>query len=448
MNLVLHPTSADRYVPSNTPKVKRRGTGASTTSANQRAARQNSAPPPTPTSSQYPPSNGTGMTPFMTPTSPAYGPQGFPFPPPPNPSGHESNTFQPIAPYGPPPEQPAWGYPPTTPVERPSPYAPPSGPPDSTNTSPISPASASTTTVAYNNTAPSNSGEGSWPIEGSAREDPDNVSYRTWPQEHSYSSMENNTVSHGPNPIDPSIRGPQPPPNNDMREGSNWSHGQEGYGQSRFSQEPYTSVPQQNNPTHQHPPPSQPPSQQIDTSMYASASYAQQQHQQQTQSQYHQGPYPPTPQETETPTSTIPPLPRHTYTRTLVGPLSANACRLLDEHRKPGIFFLFQDLSIRTEGTFRLRLRLMNVGAPPAPESGAVRVHTDVSPVLAQTFTEPFVVFSAKRFPGVPDTTALSIALGNQGQKLPLRNRNGTTKQGRKRQRSGSDGSGDESDET
>ncbi|KAG5648841.1 hypothetical protein DXG03_000190 [Asterophora parasitica] len=114
------------------------------------------------------------------------------------------------------------------------------------------------------------------------------------------------------------------------------------------------------------------------------------------------------------------PLPRHTYTRTLVGPLSSNAARLLDEHRKPGIFFLFQDLSVRTEGTFRLRLRLMNVGAPPAPESGATRVHNDISPVLAQTFTEPFVVYSAKRFPGVPDTTALSIAFGNQGQKLPL----------------------------
>lgn len=49
--------------------------------------------------------------------------------------------------------------------------------------------------------------------------------------------------------------------------------------------------------------------------------------------------------------SSIPPLPGHAYTRTLVGPLSANACRLLDEHRKPGVFFLFQDLSIRTEGT-------------------------------------------------------------------------------------------------
>jgi len=82
-------------------------------------------------------------------------------------------------------------------------------------------------------------------------------------------------------------------------------------------------------------------------------------------------------------TPSYPPLdyPRLTYTRTLVGPLSANACRLEDEHRKSGIFFLFQDLSVRTEGmyysiypvffthyymitgTFRLRMRLMNVGA-------------------------------------------------------------------------------------
>lgn len=38
----------------------------------------------------------------------------------------------------------------------------------------------------------------------------------------------------------------------------------------------------------------------------------------------------------------------------------------------------------------------------PAPEPGALRVHTNISPILAQTFTDPFVVFSAKRFPGVP----------------------------------------------
>lgn len=88
-------------------------------------------------------------------------------------------------------------------------------------------------------------------------------------------------------------------------------------------------------------------------------------------------------------------------------------------------------------------MRLMNVGAPPAPEVGAARVHNDVSPVLAQTFTEQFTVYSAKRFPGVPDTTALSIALGNQGQKLPLRNRHASNK---RRRRSGSE-SDDDSDE-
>jgi len=127
-----------------------------------------------------------------------------------------------------------------------------------------------------------------------------------------------------------------------------------------------------------------------------------------------------------------------------VGPLSANACRLDDEHRKPGIFFLFQDLSVRTEGTFRLRMRLMNVGAPPAPEMGAQRVHNHVSPILAQTFTDPFTVYSAKRFPGVPDTTALSIAFGSQGQKLPLRNRHGTGSKRRRRAQSGSDDDSDD----
>jgi len=263
------------------------------------------------------------------------------------------------------------------------------------------------------------------------------MAYRPWSQDPSYAQMDGGAIPHAPGGVESPVRLQPPSSNPDLRD-SQYSPvaptpSTDAYPQTRYSQEPYT-------PASQH---SSAP--QLDTSMYASASYAQQQHHHQAQSQpqYHQGSYVQEP----TPPSTIPPLPRHTYTRTLVGPLCSNACKLLDEHRKPGIFFLFQDLSIRTEGTFRLRLRLMNVGAPPAPEPGAVRVHTDVSPVLAQTFTESFTVYSAKRFPGVPDTTALSIALGNQGQKLPLRNRNGSTKQGRKRRRSGSEGSGDDSDE-
>lgn len=72
--------------------------------------------------------------------------------------------------------------------------------------------------------------------------------------------------------------------------------------------------------------------------------------------------------------------------------------------------------------------------------------HTGCSPILAQTFTEPFLVYSAKRFPGVPgehwppihshmhnatpidiadipcatENTPLSTAFAKQGQKLPL----------------------------
>jgi hypothetical protein len=37
-----------------------------------------------------------------------------------------------------------------------------------------------------------------------------------------------------------------------------------------------------------------------------------------------------------------------------------------------------------------------------SPDSPQTRTHTDVSSVLAQAFTEPFMVYSAKRFPGVP----------------------------------------------
>jgi hypothetical protein len=74
-------------------------------------------------------------------------------------------------------------------------------------------------------------------------------------------------------------------------------------------------------------------------SMYASASIAQQ----------HMREGPLSPSSSSSPSANVP-LPGHVYTRTLVGPLAANACRLLDEHRKSGVFFLFQDLSIRTEG--------------------------------------------------------------------------------------------------
>ncbi|KAF8914220.1 velvet factor-domain-containing protein [Gymnopilus junonius] len=361
MNLVLHPSSTDRYVPTQpSSKTKRRGMSTSGPSARP-SGNQTPAGRSTPTPSQYRPGDQVDHTTIS-----------------------DNAAYPQSATYGPPPPDPSstWGYPPHTPAADRSTSFPP----------PILPSIHS-----FNRTTSTTSSD-TWQTEN----EPEILPYRAW----------NTDTAYPDHQVDPALR--TPASTTESRDASGWSHS------NTYSSSTNTEAEQ---------------------SAYSHSPYHQGQHT--TYAQYAQPALAPgSPAPSHAPAAGSP-LPRHTYTRTLVGPLSANACRLLDEHRKAGIFFLFQDLSVRTEGTFRLRMRLMNVGAPPAPEIGAQRVHTDVSPVLAQVFTEPFTVFSAKRFPGVPDTTALSIAFGNQGQKLPLRNRHGSSK---RRRRGGSE-SDEDSDE-
>ncbi|KAF8812211.1 hypothetical protein BYT27DRAFT_7132530 [Phlegmacium glaucopus] len=363
MNLVLHPSSTERYAPHSSSKSKRRGTSTSATNHRPTPAGHS-----TPTPSHYRPSETTVSTPSISAHAP-YGNQGYYMPQP-----HDNISYPPGVPYGPLPPDPSagWGYsPPIAPADRSTGF-PPSALP-------------------------------------AARPELEVLPYRAWNTDTAYAP-----VPYANQELDPALQAPSSPGTP--------------YDNSAWNQSNNFGIPSLSNP-------------ELEQGNYGPAAYHSQAH----QPAYAQ--YPPSisgspPPSTLVTPATVPPLPRHTYTRTLVGPLSANACRLLDEHRKPGIFFLFQDLSVRTEGAFRLRMRLMNVGAPPAPETGAIRIHTDVSPILAQAFTEQFMVYSAKRFPGVPDTTALSIAFGNQGQKLPLRNRHGSSK----RQRRGDSGSEDDSD--
>ncbi|KAG6903396.1 hypothetical protein C0995_005419 [Termitomyces sp. Mi166 len=384
MNLVLHPSSADRFVPPHTTKTKRRGTSSSTphprSSGNQTPISQ-----PTPSSTQFRSGDQAGGMTTSSVSSQATNFNGQAYYPP----MVDNMNFSPSASYSTASETPTWGYSAQSPpVDRSTTFPPPILPSITSFSRPVS------STLA--------GGQNSWPSD----QEPEALPYRAWATDTAYQTID----AYHPQ-VDPAIRGS----NSDGGDES-WAQGPERYAHDV----------------------NQPP---VDSS-YPSMGYAQPQAP--PPPPYYSSNLTPVVQTTVTPvqsSASVSPLPRHTYTRTLIGPLSANACRLLDEHRKPGIFFLFQDLSVRTEGTFRLRLRLMNIGAPPAPESGATCVHNDVSPVLAQTFTEPFVVYSAKRFPGVPDTTALSIAFGNQGQKLPLRNRHGSSK---RRRRDGS--SDDDSD--
>jgi len=153
---------------------------------------------------------------------------------------------------------------------------------------------------------------------------------------------------------------------------------------------------------------------------------------------------------TEIPVQRVPvssTAPQGMFTRNLIGSLAASAFRLTDPDDRIGIWFVLQDLSVRTEGTFRyfsfpppnftktntprLRFSFVNVGvsASPttsngAPGSGnvtATAVNTGKAPVLAACFSEVFTVYSAKRFPGVVESTNLSKCFATQGIKIPIR---------------------------
>ncbi|CAG8510297.1 15410_t:CDS:2 [Dentiscutata heterogama] len=76
-------------------------------------------------------------------------------------------------------------------------------------------------------------------------------------------------------------------------------------------------------------------------------------------------------------------------TRNLMGHSISSAYVLNDHMNKLGIFFIFQDLSVRTEA--------------------------------AEVYSSAFRAYSAKKFPGMTESTALSKAFAKQGIKIPIR---------------------------
>jgi hypothetical protein len=108
------------------------------------------------------------------------------------------------------------------------------------------------------------------------------------------------------------------------------------------------------------------------------------------------------------------------FTRNLIGSLAVNAFKLNDDQGKLGLWFVLQDLSVRTEGNFRLKCNFVDVGSHD-PSQGPGQLNTGKAPVLATTYSETFQVYSAKKFPGVIESTALSKAFAGQGIKIPIR---------------------------
>ncbi|KAF9905543.1 hypothetical protein EC991_001573 [Linnemannia zychae] len=105
-------------------------------------------------------------------------------------------------------------------------------------------------------------------------------------------------------------------------------------------------------------------------------------------------------------------------TRILMGSLVVSPILLNNPEGVPGWYFSFPDLSIRTEGTYTLKFSLMRFGSFDfsSSEDG------QASMLVAEEISEPFQVFSAKKFPGMTESTELSKAFAKQGLKIPIRN--------------------------
>ncbi|KAJ2711208.1 hypothetical protein H4R19_003358, partial [Coemansia spiralis] len=99
----------------------------------------------------------------------------------------------------------------------------------------------------------------------------------------------------------------------------------------------------------------------------------------------------------------------------MVSPLYA----LRDTSMTQGAYFVFSDLSVRIEGVFRLRFDLFELSGDT--------VYNRVSAV-----SDPFTVYSPKRFPGMMESTPLSRMFADQGLRIRIRTEAGTKKRGKK----------------
>ena len=131
-------------------------------------------------------------------------------------------------------------------------------------------------------------------------------------------------------------------------------------------------------------------------------------------------------------------------TRTLLGSLWNSAFKLKDVQDRMGLWFVFQDLSIRIEDIFRLKFTFYELDKIKEVE-GAQRESKlkDYSPMLALSWSKPFKVYSAKKFPGVIKGTPLSRKFADQGIKISIRK---DTKNGKRRRDGEDDGEVEDDD--
>ncbi|CAG8439833.1 5207_t:CDS:2 [Scutellospora calospora] len=95
-------------------------------------------------------------------------------------------------------------------------------------------------------------------------------------------------------------------------------------------------------------------------------------------------------------------------TRSTTGSVVSSLYHLKDIDNSDAGFFVFPDLSVRMEGTYRLKLSLFEI------------IERDVYHCKS-ILSDIFIVYSAKRFPGMEESTFLSRSFADQGLKIRIR---------------------------
>ncbi|KAI8149384.1 velvet factor-domain-containing protein [Fennellomyces sp. T-0311] len=95
-------------------------------------------------------------------------------------------------------------------------------------------------------------------------------------------------------------------------------------------------------------------------------------------------------------------------TRSTTGSVVSSLYHLKDIDNSDAGFFVFPDLSVRVEGNYRLKLSLFEI------------IGKDVFHCVS-IISDVFIVYSAKKFPGMEESTFLSRAFADQGLKIRIR---------------------------
>jgi hypothetical protein len=101
-------------------------------------------------------------------------------------------------------------------------------------------------------------------------------------------------------------------------------------------------------------------------------------------------------------------LPQGTLGAALAGTLVSSLHRLKDHDNNDGAFFVFGDLSVKLEGTFRLQFNLYEMRQNECYHIKAI-------------LSDPFPVHSTKNFQGMSESTFLTRSFSDQGVRLRLR---------------------------